>query len=121
VGPQRHWCVVYLEFRHGLLSFCSHSAPLGSDVALVHDLAEEDPTPRPASTINYNEHPILTFNKDTGWITKRSDTSLPTVNLCWIPQLRRGDHYAVYRGSKVVIGSSWGAITIINLSPVLKS
>jgi hypothetical protein len=98
-----------------------HSAPLGSDVALVHDLAEEDPTSRPTSIINFNEVPIITFNEDTGWITKRTDMSSPTVDLCWIPQVRRGYAYAVHRGSKVVIGARWGAITIIDLLPVLKS
>jgi hypothetical protein len=82
---------------------------------------EADPTPRPASIINFNEDPIITFNEATGWITKRPDTSSPTVDLCWIPQVRRGYKYAVHRGSKIVIGAHWGAITIIDLLPVLKS
>jgi hypothetical protein len=113
VGYKQHWCVVCAMFRHSLLSICCHSAPLGSGVALVHDPAEGDPAFRPAS--------LIEFDEDTGWITKRTDMSSPTVDLCWIPQIRRGEQYAVHSDSKVVIGARWGAITIIDLRPVLKS
>jgi hypothetical protein len=57
----------------------------------------------------------------TGWITQRKSTSLQTVDLCWIPAIRRGDAYAVHRGSTVVFGAYSGAITIIDLRPVLRS
>jgi hypothetical protein len=112
MGHSQHWCVVFVKFRHGLLSILSHSAPLGSGVALVHDSAR-DPLSRTASLIEFNQY--------TGWITQRTDMSLQIVDLCWIPPVRRGDEYAVHHGSKVVIGARWGAITIIDLRPVLKS
>jgi hypothetical protein len=112
VGYEQHWYVVCAKFQHSLLIIRRHLAPLGSGVALIHDSAG-DPPFRTASRIE--------FHNDTGWITQRTDTSSLSIDLCWIPPLRRGYKYAVDRGSKVVIGALFGAITIIDLQPVLKS
>jgi hypothetical protein len=96
-----------------MLTVRQHPAHLSSGVALVHNPEEEDPTPRPGL--------LIKFSKYTGWITKSTDMFLPSVDLCWIPQARRGDEYAVHGSSKIIIGAEQGAITIIDLSPVLKT
>jgi hypothetical protein len=62
------------------------------------------------------------FDQRTGWITKRTyNTSMQTVNLCWIPLVQRGYCHAVHRGFKIAIGARRGPVTIISLWPVLNS
>jgi WD40 repeat protein len=59
------------------------------------------------------------LDSHTGWISHRSAREGALLRLCWLPPDRRGHAFA-HHNSRVVVGASQGAVTIINFCDVLR-
>jgi WD40 repeat protein len=113
-GKARAWDIPTTDPGH---SHGYGSYPHESNVSFAVGDDSHAGIPQPSSDLSVPDHPVLSLDGQTGWVTVHSPMCKQELKLSWLPKERRG--WTKASKHTLVVGAPSGAVTIMSFAKVI--